>query len=69
MPKSYKVTSIVDRLVPGQGGKFTEQVLITYTTTSGYTGRVSVPKKGLTPETAQRAVEEDAKTYEAILAS
>lgn len=67
MSKLYTVDSVIDRVVPGKGGAFNEEVMITFTTVKGYHGKVSLPKAGLTAEKAQIAVEAEANKYEAIL--
>jgi hypothetical protein len=66
--KLYTVDSVVDRIVPGKAGAFSEEVMISFTTVSGYKGRVSLAKAGLTAEKAQAAVEAEARKFENILA-
>lgn len=68
MSKLYTVESVIDRVVPKQGGGFSEEVMISFITAGGYRGKVSLPKAGLTAEKAQAAVEAEAHKFESILA-
>jgi len=64
--KLYTVTGITERIGRNGPGEFAMQVVISFTTKSGYKGTVTLPQEGLTPKKAEEALTREATKYETI---